>query len=762
LPTDTELFDRYPALPILLLLLFPIALQIPFWLLGFSSDPLWFYSGITHSAQLIPGQPYLDPNAGYTSQALGHLVAWDWMHGVIPWWNPYTGIGVPLAGELQPGAFFLPFNLLLLLQDGLLWQRISMQILAALGTYALLRELGMRRLAAFMGAALFSVNGVFAWTPGPAAVYTSAPFLPWLLWGIEQARKPAKAAVSILAVGLAIAWMILAGFPEPAYISGLLALAWGLYRMRSAPRRWEMARRTLGGFALGLMVAAPLLIAFVDYLLQSDSFAAHDKSGLSKAWAGLPAMVLPYVYGPLGFPLAISNPLVEKAASTGGYTGILILLMATVGLVRKSADRGLKVLLLVWVLLCWARNFGVQPITAVINHVPLLNRAMFFRYAGASWILALTILAAYGLEEIRDNLPGRRSFFIAALSLLLLCTFLAWPQRAYWGWADSQQKLMFVFLGAVLLWTVAGLVAVALAWKRPAVLATILIFDAAVMFLGAQLTGKHDNYLDLPAMQFLRDHQGLSRNYSLGPLTPNYSAYFNVPSLNHNILPVPKLWNQYVDRYLLPGFQMDSGVTFYWPVWGDTSQAGPRAFFSNLDKFRDLSTRYVITPEPVAPQPPSPLSRLLKRSPAAQPSVASQPQYGEAMTQHGLHKVYADSLLDIWEIPAPAPYYEVMAGGPCVLTAMEREAVTATCSSPARLRRRELYMPGWQAKPSKGNVQPVQQDGIFQTTALPQGASDVRFSFTPPHVQPGWILCLFGTAGLLWQAVRIGLRREDD
>ena len=108
---------------------------------------------------------------------------------MIPWWNPYTGIGVPLAGELQPGAFFLPFNLLLLLKEGVLWQRIAMQIIAGLGTYALLRELGLSRLAALLGGGLFSLNGVIAWTPGPAAVYCSSPFLPWLLWGIERARK---------------------------------------------------------------------------------------------------------------------------------------------------------------------------------------------------------------------------------------------------------------------------------------------------------------------------------------------------------------------------------------------------------------------------------------------------------------------------------------------------------------------------------------------------------------------------------------------
>ena len=453
-----EFFDRHPALPIFLLLLFPLALQVPLWLLGLSTDPIWFYSSIVTGPHLVPGSPYVDPNAGFTSEALGHLVALDWVHGVIPWWNPYTGIGVPLAGELQPGAFFLPFNLLLLLKEGLLWQRIAMQIVAGLATYALLRELGLSRLAAFLGGALFSVNGVIAWTPGPAAVYCSSPFLPCLLWGIERARKPRQGAASILAIGLAIAWSILAGFPEPAYISGLLALAWGIYRLASEPERWVFLRRALSGFALGLLVTAPLLIAFVDYLLQSDSFEVHTKAGMSMPWASLPVMLIPYVYGPM-------NVLVDTWGSFGGYTQALVLVMALAGVMRKSADRGLKLLLLMWVLLCWARNFGVQPVTVIIDHLPLLNRAIFFRNAGASWIMALTILAAYGLDEFRHATPRRRSSLAVVMVLLLACVALAWPQRAYWGWSHGKALVMFAFLGASLFWVLAGLAAIALAWR---------------------------------------------------------------------------------------------------------------------------------------------------------------------------------------------------------------------------------------------------------------------------------------------------------
>jgi dolichol kinase len=942
--SQIEFFDRHPALPIVLLLLFPFALQVPFWVLGLSTDPIWFYSSITTGPHVVPGSPFLDPNAGFTSQALGHLAAWDWVHGVIPWWNPYTGIGVPLAGELQPGAFFLPFSLLLLLREGVLWQRIAMQIIAGLATYALLRELGLSRLAAFLGGALFAVNGVIAWTPGPAAVYCSSPFLPCLLWGIERARKPRGGAASILAIGLAIAWSILAGFPEPAYISGLLALAWGVYRVASAPERWFFARRALGGFALGLLVTTPLLIAFVDYLLQSDSFAVHTMSGKSLPWASLPPIVLPYIYGPL-------NVFVDTWGSFGGYTGALVLVMALAGVMQKSADRGLKLLLLIWVLLCWARNFGVQPITAIIDHVPLLSRAIFFRYVGASWILALTILAAYGLDEFRGATPRRRNGFAIVTILLLVCTALAWPQRAFWGWSQGKALVMFAFLGAALFWALAGLAALGLAWRisqqetRRATLAGLIIFDAAVMFMAAQVSARRNNQVDLQAMQFLHDHQGLSRNYSLGPLAPNYSAYFQVAGINHNILPVPRLWEQYVDRHLLPGFQGDLGVTFFWPAWGDTSDGGPRTFSMNLANFRDVGVRYVLTNpgqsalptiyldaadstlplasgrkaptgeprvlawcESVANNPAKPAAERFVMSAVAHslrsvvPVVKDQPivtngtnelpvspdensgavpsknlilrpgqaaetivpmpgafaqsaidgvgvlladsagpadgelevricaeevcrssrkslsksgnpffevhldkplaavpgtplhltftheggsrpmalavssgmnqqlqgpggvlpgrrlhvSFKDSMVMHGFHKAYGDSVMDIWEVPDPAPYYEVVQGGPCTLAAEQREDVTAECSSPAKLRRRELYMPGWNVRSNGAAIEAVQQDGIFQATTLPAGLSKVRYNFTPPHMEIGWIAFLTGVVGLFLQLLRVG------
>src|SRR5580658_8190381 len=77
----------------------------------------------------LPGLPYIDGNAGFTMQALGHLAALDWLHGHLPWWNPFEGVGAPLAGEMQSGAFF-PLTLLLALHEGVLLVQLAVEVVA--------------------------------------------------------------------------------------------------------------------------------------------------------------------------------------------------------------------------------------------------------------------------------------------------------------------------------------------------------------------------------------------------------------------------------------------------------------------------------------------------------------------------------------------------------------------------------------------------------------------------------------------------------
>ena len=852
----------------------------------------------------MSGTPWIEDNVGRTSEALGRLAAHDWLHGIVPWWNPYTGIGMPLAGELQPGAFFMPFVFLFLLPEGLLWEKILVQILAGVTTYALLRELGLTRLAALMGGALYGLSGTLAWSPGPAGVYCSLPSLPLLLWGIERARRANQGAVSILAIGLAIALSLLPGFPEPAYISGLLAVVWGVYRIVGERERWRMARRGLVGATLGLLVALPPLVAFLDYSLVSSSFGVHKFGENSAPWAAFSSTLMPYIYGPLESSFH-SRPLIQIWNSSGSYAGVLVILLAVAGLASHLKQRGLKIILVGWVLICWAKDYGVQPLMGLMNFIPLLRQTQFYRYSQPSWIIALIVLAAFALDDFRQKAPGRRVPFGIVIGLIAIGIALAWPLREFWNRPPEIAGTMFVLMGFSLVWALAGLSAAACAWtslrgeRRRMALAAVVVFDAAVMFMVPQASSVRGKKIDTQAIRFLQENQGLGRTFSIGPLAPNYGAYFHVATIDHNVLPVPRLWEEYVDRNILPEYsKIDLGTTFF-PV---ENSDGETALNRMLPNYLDLGVKYIATQpgldlrpktympgSDIASQPAISLRRTVARrlgflgslvkkdsgpaiddtdadklilqsgqvatvsapalpeSPLGLPlsavgitilkgsdpldglltaklcagavcrsgerslgepwdggvfqvplneplrvvpgtswhltltlQGASHPlplwmgapantgqevegpggrrpghelhlvfAYGAQLT--GVKRVYSDEVMDIWELPNPAPYFEVTKGGPCTVQASEREVVTVDCVHPAKLMRRELYMPGWSVSINGTKSVPVEQDGIFESTALTAGRNLAHFNFVPPHEGIALAAALVGIAGLLWQ-----------
>ena len=98
-------------------------------------DPGGYYNGLGLSTLPARNACFLDPSVALFTQALGHLSAQDWLHGIIPWWNPYLGTGMPLAAEIQDEAFFLPVVLLLHFHSGWFWQRLLFQICSGLFTY---------------------------------------------------------------------------------------------------------------------------------------------------------------------------------------------------------------------------------------------------------------------------------------------------------------------------------------------------------------------------------------------------------------------------------------------------------------------------------------------------------------------------------------------------------------------------------------------------------------------------------------------------
>jgi hypothetical protein len=712
--------------PWLLMAVLPVCVHLPALTGWLRFDPLYVVSGVTDGTWttngLIAGRPgWVDANAGVTTEALGALAARDWLHGVLPWWNPYSGVGLPLAAEGQTTAFFLPFGLLLALPHGLLALRMLLMMLAGLFSLALLRQLGQGRMPATVGAALFQMNGVFAWMAhGPVM---PVAFLPLILLGIEHARTRATLPWAIV---LGTAWSLSAGFPETAMLDGGLALFWAVLRVAQAGNRLAVALRIISAGIAGTLLAAPAIWPFLQ-ALPGDFLGEHWQA---MSWAFLPAnwslLLFPYLFGNIHYDTMILGSSLGIWARAGGYCGIVLVTLALLGLRRRSPETALRWLLLGWIGFVLAKAAGLP----IFDAIPLLRQIMWHVYALPSWCMALSILAALALNDWQRGTAGNifRPALCAAAASAAALVLGASEIEHLWARIPTYPAYPIVSVAEA----TCALATILALWRLPptprraALMAATIIGQAAALFAFPLLAGTRARAIDTGAIAYLQAHTGFGRIMSFGPLVPNYGAYFGLAELGYNELPVPQTWVDYVRAHFQPG---SNGVLLH---EGDAPPRGRLATL--LPAYEEAGVTTILTWPGETPFPEGTATR-----------------------------VYQGRVMDIWALPNPAPY---AAAPGCQITVITRTHILAQCAAPSRLIRRELAAPGWRARVN-GAQRPISSTSeVFQSIAVPAGHSDVAFAYTPPSMDWAWtgcglgaLACFIWVAGQTWLSAPVKRRR---
>lgn len=705
------------------------------FLLGvFDPNPINVVSGlgvIAHGG-LAPGTFSIDPNNGFTAQALGHLSALDLLHGHIPWWNPFEGLGTPLAGEMQSAALF-PATLFLAFSGGQLPFHILLECIAGIATYRLLLRLQVSTWISAACGCAFALNGTFSWFAH--APVNPIAFLPLLLLGIERARDAVVENKShkwgMIAIALALS--LYAGFPEVAYLDGLLAVGWIVARTANLHRGEIVSfiRKIAAGAAVGALVGAPIAVAFTDYLSSAD--LGDHASGFNNAYlphAAISMLWFPYSFGSIEGFAALDKTQVLYAAwgNVGGYLTTSILVFALLGLYGRRL-RPLRIILLTWIVLCLGRTFGWQPIAKIFSLIPAMNKVAAFRYSPASWELAAIVLVALGIEDIRRKVIPTWYIVIAlilaiAVALGALSTgdslrseLTQAPNFNSWLWGSVGWGFGVIIVAGIGLLFCRG-------HLRTGILIALLLLDTMVMFTIPQLSAPRKASIDAGPVVWLEHHLGTQRFYTLGPLAPNYASYFGLSSVNINDLPIPKSYARYITSKL----DQNVNPTIF---TGNTTinPKGPSTlieFQKNIRNYENIGVAYVLT------------------SPSEVPSQVIQ--------QLKMHLVYADKLTSIYQLPRTSSMYTVRSGN-CQLSQATLESVVADCQKTTVIVRRELFMPGWSAladgKPlslnaMKGNGDP------FQLVTVPSGKQTVSFTFLPPHEKLAGLALLIGLGLLLF------------
>ena len=685
----------------------------------FDPNPFVPVSGlgsVTHGL-IADGRSTLDANNGFVSQALGHRAALDLLHFRFPWWNPYEGLGEPLAGEMQSAALF-PLTLLTALSNGQLYEHMLLELIAGWSTFLLLRRLDLGRVTSTAGGIAFMLNGTFAWFTH--ATVNPVAFLPLLLLGIEVAYAAVSAGRRggwwLIAVAAALS--VYAGFPEVAFVDALLAVVWTVWRasgLRDQHLR-AFVGKTVTGAIVATLLSAPLLLAFFNYL--SHAYVWLHSSGVLGALRlthlSFAQLLLPYVYGPLGGGNLGFGSLVLWGY-VGGYLSTSLLLMSLLG-VQARGHRGLRIALAVWIVVAMSRIYRGPPVLRdVLNIVPGISHVEFARYAFPSLSMAVIVLAALGLDNFR-LVPERRRVVISAAVSLAILAFVVYEMSGldvHWYFPVS------LVWGVVIVVVGATIALVCPARSRLMLLAGLLAIDALALFVVPELSAPRGVKVDMTPVAFLRRHLGKeNRFFTLGPFTPNYGSYFGLASLNAEDVPVPSIFSRYVHTRLDPGADATSFKGSFDPYRRAGLPSSEQELLLNIAGYRAAGVSYVLT----SPGTDLPQSSM------------------------GLQRVFESPSTWIYHLSGAQPFFTATAPG-CRVGSADRGSARVSCPVQTTLIRRETDLPGWSAS-IDGRPTAIRKNAdVFQAVTVPAGIHRVTFDYAPPNI--GWGLTAF-LAGLTW------------
>jgi hypothetical protein len=624
--------------------------------------------------------------------------------GDLPYWAPGAFSGQPFLADAQSGVTYPPMLLaswLLGPIDALRAVATFHYLIAALGTYALARQLHASRTGSAFGAIAFAASGHLVARSAALGLLGGAAWLAPALALAEAtaSARPSRRGFAIAGLSLALALHLASGSQQLAALTLATCVIWLVARDGA-----RGAKAAAVCIVLAFGIAAVALLPRLELLRYATASGYVDPDGIGSLLFGDRRGLV----GRFG---------VSHSEIATLYLGAATPALALLALRRGSRD-GFPVRLLGWLIafsLAWASGligWVMDPlplVRTVTGHEPVRGIVLA--------LLCASVLAAFALPEVK-RWPGALS--VAALGLVI--GVLA-------GGSDGFALSYLIPLAAV---------SAVLALRRfplaPLALLAVLAGD-----LAWQATHQDQRLRWLTASQVAPKPSGsaaflLARQRAEGPF--RFATAAPEPVLVHQL----GAHRSASARALLldqEGLRLGlEDVAGYNPVHlksynrlmlaSNGGQAVDRHFEFALryatPQLRSLAVRYYVSP------------------PGRQPA--------------GLPVVYRDRLSVITRDPRALPFARIVrpqrAPLPARVVSREPDRIVIAPPAAGTLVLADLAYPGWKVKIDGAPARSL-KEGDLRAVVVPAGARLVTWQFTPPGVRLGWLLSLaavFALAGV--------------
>ena len=374
---------------------------------------------------------------------------------IIPLWNPYSSIGMPLLANITT-SFLSPFYLHLIVWNTELGWNIAYVIrllFAVIFSYLFFRRLKLSHFPSTLGALLYGFNGYSSLYLNIFHFNVDA-MLPFLLWsGVKFCESKTPLSSFLFVIG--IISLIFGGNPQNITLVSIFVIGFLIVYSASNFSISNAPFRLKNSLVLVFYIASSFIIAigityfywypFIE-LFYSSLHPLHINAGTSS----LPTESL------LGliYPFFRSQP--DKAFLFIPYIGFFTLPIIFLGLDFKT-NKNIKIYILCVILILLLKAIGKPDFFNQIGNLPVLRNIAFWKYL-SPFFFSISILFAFSLDRLSSNSYNFRNYKIYLISgytilgfLFLIFLNIKSGFFNYWVLFQSLCFLVFIILSGLIL-----------------------------------------------------------------------------------------------------------------------------------------------------------------------------------------------------------------------------------------------------------------------------------------------------------------------
>ncbi len=375
------------------------------------------------SPAILSRDQFLYRDSGRMHWPAKRWIAGELRRGHFPEWNPYLGMGVPVAAAAVDAPQH-PFNLLFLALPFevafKLWALLS-YLAAAAGGYAWARRLGRGWHASVAAGLAYALSGHLVSSSDNLTYLTSLALVPWVLAAAHAWL--ARGGLGRLALlGLASGLCAAGGDPQTwGFAVALLPPYAALLARREGEGLPRALGRGLAAAAAAAAAAAPFVLPVLAWMPHSSRGEPLDPAELALWNLPLPRLLelgLPHMYrdepGSLGswvyvaFGGGKATPIPWVMSI---YVGAAVLALGAVGAARAREARWLALGSVPFAWMALGVNGGLGRI---LPYLPVLRGLRYWEKMAAWPSLLLAAAAAFGIDALAGGEERLRRRFAAA------------------------------------------------------------------------------------------------------------------------------------------------------------------------------------------------------------------------------------------------------------------------------------------------------------------------------------------------------------